>query len=158
MFDMVVATTVALASRPRACRSRPASSSTASPLTTLPVSSAKSTRSASPSKVMPSEALCLVTSAATTSGCSAPQPRLMLRPSGLAWVTVTVPPKSAKSCGATARGRAVRAVDDDALVIEREPRHGCEQEADVLGAVGLVDWRGVERCPLSVLRRCLRAA
>ena len=41
MFDMVVATTVAFASAPRACMSRAASSRTASPLTTRPCGIAK---------------------------------------------------------------------------------------------------------------------
>ena len=68
MLDMVVATTVALVSRPRALRWRAARSRTASPLTTLPFSSAKRARSASPSKVMPMEACWATTSAATTSG------------------------------------------------------------------------------------------
>jgi hypothetical protein len=87
MLDMVVATTVLLVRRPRACRSRAASRRTASPLTTLPCSSAKRARSASPSKVMPMEAFWATTSlAATMSGWRAPQCSLMLRPLGLAWV------------------------------------------------------------------------
>ena len=100
MFDIVVATTVAPASSPRACRSR-ASSSTASPFTTRPCSSANRHRSASPSNVTPIDAFCCTTSAATTSGCSAPQYSLMFRPVGDACVMTTSPPRSLKSCGAT---------------------------------------------------------
>src|SRR6185437_8576294 len=37
------------------------------------------------------------------------------------------------------RGGSVGAVDDDALVIEREAGNGVEEEANVLGAVGFVD-------------------
>ena len=98
---MVVATTRLLASSPRAWRSRAQASMTASPLTTLPFSSAKRARSASPSKVMPMEAPETLTWAATISGWRAPQCSLMLRPSGEAWVTSTVPWRDSNSCGAT---------------------------------------------------------
>ena len=46
--------------------------------------------------------------------------------------------------GSDGAGGSVRAVDDDLLVVEREAGHGGEQEAHVLGAVGVVDWRGVD--------------
>ncbi len=83
------------------------------------------------------------TSRATTAGWRAPQCSLMLRPSGLAWVKRTSPParalSSAKSCRRDGGGGSVGAVDDDALAREREVGNGFEQEADVLGAVGVVD-------------------
>ena len=39
--------------------------------------------------------------------------------------------------------RTVRAIDHDAVVIERKPRNRRQQEANVLRAIGLVDWRGL---------------
>ena len=55
-------------------------------------------------------------------------------------------------------GGPVGAVDDDALSIERKIRNGTQQGANVLGAVGLIDWKTVFRCPLSVARWRLQAA
>jgi hypothetical protein len=118
-------------------------SMTASPLTTLPFSSAKRARSASPSKVMPMEAAETLTWAATISGWRAPQCSLMLRPSGEAWVTSTVPPGGlGEELRGDGAGGAVGAVEDDVAVVEREAGDGGEEEADVVGAVGLVDLGG----------------
>jgi hypothetical protein len=50
-------------------------------------------------------------------------------------------------------GRAVGAIDDEPLIVQRQAWHGGQQEARVLGAVSLVDGRGgVVRCLLSVVR------
>ena len=82
IFDIVVATTVAPGSTPRACISRAVTNSTASPLITRPEASLKSARSASPSNVIPRSNLPSAIHFATVPGCNAPQPSFMFLPSG----------------------------------------------------------------------------
>ncbi len=79
---MTVVTTRSPASAPRSCIAIAHAASTWSPSITLPRASANSARSASPSCATPASAPSRTTSAATTSGWSAPQPTLMLSPSG----------------------------------------------------------------------------
>jgi len=105
MFDMVVATTVALARVPRACISRAASNNTASPLTQRPSASQNKARSASPSKVTPRSKFSPLRSTsafATLAACSAPQPSLMFLPVGEACRMVTGTPSLRNSSGASA--------------------------------------------------------
>src|SRR4029078_10083513 len=73
---------------------------TGSPPTTSPVDSARMQRSPSPSKARPRSAPTSFTFWATVSGCVAPHPALMLRPSGWWWRAVTRAPSSSKSRGA----------------------------------------------------------
>ena len=126
MFDMVVATTVSPCRRPCVFMSRaqPADS-TASPFTTRPAASENSARSASPSKVMPRSYLPLeaATACATCSGCSAPQPALMLRPFGSMWRKSALMPQSAKHQRRDGAGSAVGAIDQHAQLAEVHARN-----------------------------------
>ena len=100
--------------------SRAASSSTPSPLTTRPAASENRARSASPSKVMPKSYLpfAAATACATFSGCSAPQPALMLRPSGSMWMKSAAIPQSRNTSGAIDAGGAVGAIHQHAQPAE----------------------------------------
>ena len=85
---------------PSACMARAHKVSTRSPATVAPVSSVKMTRSASPSNEMPRSAPCSRTAWAACSGCSAPTPALMFKPSGSTPSFVTFAPSSLKISGA----------------------------------------------------------
>ncbi|CFN63375.1 Uncharacterised protein [Bordetella pertussis] len=66
-----------------------------------PVPSTICRRSASPSSAMPRSAPRARTSSASDSGCSAPTPLLMLKPSGETPMACTSAPSSRNTCGAT---------------------------------------------------------
>ncbi len=73
----------------------------ASPSTTRPVSSARITRSASPSSARPSWAPLPTMARAIAAGWTAPQPSLMLVPSGSTASGMTLAPSSSNTPGAT---------------------------------------------------------
>ena len=138
MLDMVVATTKSPVSRPRALRSRAAMSRMASPLMTLLLAPDNMQRSASPSKVRPMWALRFCVSEATDAGWRAPQPALMLRPSGAMLRRVTLPcgVEAAEELGGDGGGGSVGAIGNDAEAGEREAGDGVDEELDVVELVG----------------------
>ena len=100
-FDITVATSVRPGSASRASMRVPNMAMTWSPSTTVPVSSARMTRSASPSSATPRCAPTRRTSAAMSSGWSAPHSSLMFLPSGWTPSAMTSAPSSSNTRGAT---------------------------------------------------------
>ena len=98
---ITVATTRPPGRTPAACIWRPNSTITSSPSRTVPRSSAKMPRSPSPSRQMPRHAPCSTTAAARRSGCRAPQPSLMLKPSGSQHSSITSAPNARRMRGAS---------------------------------------------------------
>ena len=98
-----------------------------SPSTTAPVWSTAISRSASPSRARPRSA-----PSATHGGGErrrgrvAPQPALMLRPSGWSWIATTSAPAAASSGPAMRAGGPVGGVDDDAQPVEAAAVEGGE--------------------------------
>ena len=76
--------------------------STWSPSTTRPVASTAISRSASPSSANPASAPAATTASASDAGAVAPDPTLMLMPSGSAWMTSTRAPVAARIARPTA--------------------------------------------------------
>ena len=109
--------------RPCACRWRAARKSTWSPSTTRPVGVGQDAAIAvaveGQAEVGAARAW---TRSATASGAVAPQPRLMLRPSGWSLMAVTRAPRPSNRRAGQERGRAVRAVDREVQPLQGRAR------------------------------------
>ncbi len=101
-----------------------------SPSTSLPSWSTARQRSASPSCAMPRSAPWSRTACLSGPRWVEPTPSLMLRPSGSAPMTSTSAPASLKTCGRTAAGGAVGAVQYHLQTVEAV-REGAQQVHDV---------------------------
>ncbi len=111
-FESTLTTTVLAASSPRSRRSRARRPMSRSPSTTSPRSSTATQRSASPSRAKPTSAPAGAHAAPRgRPGAVAPQPALMLTPSGVSNIVSTVAPEAARMPGGDATGRAVGAVE-----------------------------------------------
>src|SRR4029453_1835548 len=131
-FDITVPTTTSPFSVPRSCIASALAARTWSPSITLPAAWANRARGASPSWLTPTSAPSRTTSAATTSGWSAPHPSLILRPSGSAWIAGTPAPRARRTA---LRRRAVRAVDADPHAVQTDVRRALEVEEVALLAL-----------------------
>ena len=130
---MTVATTMFPGRRPAAFRARPAASSTASPFTTLPAAETKMARSASPSKATPKSAPWATTAACKLSRWSAPQLRLILRPSGRAANGNHFRAQPAEQFRREPERCAIAAIDGNLHAVQSE-RRNAQQEIEVLPA------------------------
>ncbi len=117
-----------------------AGSMMASPLTTLPFSSAKRARSASPSKVMPMEASGDFDLGGDDLGVEGAAVLVDVAAVGGGVGDVDGAVEGFEELRGDGAGGAVGAVEDDVAVVEGDAGDGFEEEADVVGAVGVVDF------------------
>ena len=141
---ITVATTVSLASCPDSFRAPASTASTWSPSTVRPVASTARQRSASPSRAIPRSAPCSSTAERRASMWVEPALRLMLVPSGSAWIRMTLGTLGLEGGRTGLVGSAVRTVHHHGDAVEADR---VLQAPHQVGDVGLGQGRVVADPP-----------